>query len=187
MYLSEDTKPRGRPSPMMFVSLGIGLVVAVALIVAVSVATGGNVTSPSTSALVGKEVASFSGRDLAGQSITAPWRSGHPTLLVFLASWCAPCRNELPDLSTYLNSHGLGSVRVVGVNYLDNPVSARRLLRATHFRFPVLPDSGAITQGEFFLSGLPDTVVVSSTGHVLAVHNGPTSIALLQSELALAR
>ena len=171
---------------MMFVSLGIGLVIAVALIVVVSIATGGKVTNNPPSALIGKEIPAFTGTDLAGQRVSAPWKSGHPTLLVFLASWCAPCRQELPGLSAYLLSHNLGPTRVVGINYIDNPTSAKRLVAADHFDFPVLPDSGAITQGDFYFSGLPDTVLISSTGHVLAVHSGPTNNAQLASELALA-
>ena len=186
--MSEVTKQRGRPSPMMFISLGIGAVVATVLITIVSYFTGGTVTTPnSQSALVGRAVPSFTVKDLQGATITAPWSSGHPTLLVFLASWCAPCRKELPGLAAYLEHHALGYLAVVGVNYNDAPTSARTLLQTSNFTFPVIPDSGALTTTDFGLPGLPDTVLVSSTGTVLAVTTGATSTARLAQYLKLAR
>lgn len=187
MSLSEVTKQRGRPSPMMFISLGIGAVVAIVLITIVSYFTGGTVTAPtSQSPLIGKSVPAFSVRSLTGVTTTSPWSSGHPTLLVFLASWCAPCRKELPGLASYLSHHSLGNLAVVGVNYNDAPSAAVKLLTTSHVTFPVIPDSGPITQSDFGFVGLPDTVLVSSTGHVLAVTSGATSDARLSQYLALA-
>ena len=172
---------------MMFISLGIGAVVATIMIAIVSYFTGGTVTSTSTqSALVGKSIPAFTVKNLDGVATTAPWSSGHPTLLVFVASWCAPCRKELPGLASYLAHHPLGSLEVVGVNYNDAPANARALLAKAHVTFPVVPDSGTITSSDFGFAALPDTVLVSSTGHVLAVTTGTTSDARLGQYLALA-
>jgi len=170
---------------MMFVSLGIGAVLATVLIIVVSLLTGGTVTSTTgQSALVGKTITPFHGTDLAGAHVDAPWASGHPTLLVFLASWCAPCKAELPGLSDYLTHHNLGNVRVVGINYNDAPLSAKSLVAKDGFMFPVLPDGGVITQGDFGFVGLPDTVAINAKGVVTYVHSGVTSDALLAKELA---
>ena len=183
--MSEVTKQRGRPSPMMFVSLGIGAVLATVLIVVVSIFTGGTVTNNSgQSALIGKTIAPFHGTSLAGAQVDAPWASGHPTLLVFLASWCAPCKAELPGLSAYLTHHHLGDVRVLGINYNDAPTSAKSLVAKDGFTFPVLPDGGTVTQGDFGFVGLPDTVALNAKGVVTYVHSGVTSDALLANELA---
>jgi thiol-disulfide isomerase/thioredoxin len=173
---------------MMFISLGIGAAVAIVLITIVSYLTGGTVTTPTTtSPLLGRAVPSFTATALDGRSVTAPWHHGRPTLLVFLASWCAPCRAELPRLSQYLRANAPAALAVVGVNYNDAPSSARALLASAHVTFPVVPDSGAITVSDFGFVGLPDTVLVSSTGHVLAVHVGVTSNATLRADIALAR
>ena len=185
--MSEVTKQRGRPSPMMFISLGIGVTIAVVLITIVSYFTGGTVTTPTTqSSLIGKSVPSFTLTDLKGETITSPWSTGHPTLLVFLASWCAPCRKELPGLASYLEHHDLGNLTVLGVNYNDAASSAQALVQRANFTFPVVPDSGALTTTDFALPGLPDSVLVSSTGKVLAVTTGVTSDAQLAQYLALA-
>src|ERR1039457_6572215 len=100
MSLSETTKPqRGHPSPMMFVSIGIGTVVAVALIVIVSILTGGPVKGNqgfATSNLVGTTVKSFTLSGLNGGEQRAPWASGHPGVLIFFASYCGPCTRKCP-------------------------------------------------------------------------------------------
>lgn len=170
---------------MMFVSLGIGAVVALLLIVVVSVATGGRVTTTTApSALVGKTIAPFSGQGLHGETIAAPWESGHPSVLIFYASWCTACRAELPRLTAYLHHHQLGAVEVLGVNDLDNPTKARALAKATNFTFPTIRDTGTITQGDFYFSGLPDTVFLTADGHVAAVYSGAITVATFASALA---
>src|ERR1700722_19005683 len=106
MSLSETTKPqRGRPSPMMFVSIGIGTVLAVALIVIVSVLTGGSVQNDdgqtASSELVGTTVPSFTLAGLNGGKVVAPWATGQAGVLIFFASDCGPCHKEMPKVATY--------------------------------------------------------------------------------------
>jgi cytochrome c biogenesis protein CcmG, thiol:disulfide interchange protein DsbE len=126
-------------------------------------------------------------QDLEGQHVVAPWASGHPAMLVFFASWCAPCTKELPVISAYLHRHHLGATRVIGVNYLDDPQRARALAAASHFDFPVLADGGTITQGELALTGLPDTVVVNGRGVVTALTHGVVDARTLAADLATLR
>jgi len=171
---------------MMFISLGIGASIAVVLIAIVSYFTGGTVTTPATqSSLIGKSVPGFTVKDLKGATITSPWSTGRPTLLVFVASWCDPCRKELPGLAAYLAHHSLGNLAVLGVNENDDPASAAALLRSANVTFPVVPDHGTIATGDFGFSALPDSVLVSSTGTVLAATTGVTSNAQLAQYLAL--
>jgi len=173
---------------MMFVSLGIGAVLAIVLITVVSFLTGGTVTTPTAkSALIGTTVPAFHTTDLTGAPVRSPFSSGHPTVLVFLASWCTVCRQELPALSVYLHQHPVGPVRVLGVDYLDDPKKALALVRSTGFGAPVIADSGTLTQNLFHFAGLPDTVFIDHTGHVVAANSGTTSTALFARDLALLR
>ena len=170
---------------MMFISLGIGAVLAIALITVVSYLTGGTVTNTAgQSALIGTKIAPFSGTDTAGTKVSAPWAEGKPAVLVFFASWCAPCHAELPVVSSYLTSHSLGQTQVVGINYLDQQTKGVALATSSKFTFPILEDAGSITQGDFDFSGLPDTVFVNAKGVVTAVHSGVISVAQLRAGLA---
>ena len=158
MSLSEITKPsRGHPSPMMFVSLGLGAVIAIALITVVSVLTGGKVTNsnaPPKAALDGTRIASFSTSGLNGGLQRAPWSSGHPSVLVFFASWCGPCQGEIPKLAKYVITHSEGNVEVVGIDAGDQRGAALA------FKF----------------AALPETVFLNAKGVVQSVHVGAIGV-----------
>jgi thiol-disulfide isomerase/thioredoxin len=164
---------------MMFVSLGIGTVIAVVLITIVSVLTGGKVKSATPPpALVGTTLSSLSEASLAGPSISAPWNSHHATVVIFFASWCEPCKTELPALSKYLADHSLGNVSVLGVDTQDTRSSGQHVVSSDHLNFPVFFDpSSTVAAGKFKLAGLPDTVFVTAKGVVQNMHIGAISAA----------
>ena len=139
--MSEVTKAkRGHPSPMMFVSIGIGAVLAIALISVVSALTGGKVTSGSTqipSALQGKTIAHFSESGLYGGTEKAPWEDHHPSVLVFFASWCTVCQPEIPKVATYVSTHNLGGVVVLGIDANDTRSAAQAFVKKDRVKFPV--------------------------------------------------
>ena len=170
---------------MMFVSLGLGAAIAIALIVVVSVLTGGKVTNSKSTpkaALDGTKIASFSASGLDGGSEKAPWSSGHPSVLVFFASWCAPCQGEMPKLATYVTTHNQGSVEVLGIDAGDQRGAAQSFTRKDHVTFPVAFDpNDAITAGLFKFVALPETVFLNAKGVVQIVHVGAIPVAQFAS------
>jgi cytochrome c biogenesis protein CcmG/thiol:disulfide interchange protein DsbE len=175
---SSDTteSQRGHPSPMMFVSIGLGTVVAVALIVVVSILTGGKVTTSGgqpTNALVGKSVSAFTLGGLNGGTVTAPWATGHPGVLIFFASYCGPCKAEMPKVANYLRTHDQGAVHVVGIDVTDERSKGQRFVATSSVRFPVAFDPhAAVTSGNFQINAIPDTVFVSARGIITQVYVG---------------
>ncbi len=153
---------------MMFVSIGLGVAIAVALIAVVSVLTGGTVKGGGTPApaLVGKTLAPWSQAGLNGAPVAAPWDSGHPTVVVVFASWCPPCRKEFPQLSKYLANHHLGKVSLLGVDVQDTPARAKAFLEQNHVTMTSISDPQASVYGRFMLSGIPDTIFVNAKGVV---------------------
>lgn len=166
---------------MMFVSLGIGTTIAVALIVVVSLLTGGRSSSaPPSNALIGTEASTFTLPGLSGGSVTAPYAKGHPTALVFMASYCGPCRAELPHLISYLRAHPTSSVRVIGVDSGDQRAAARAFVRHDGVPFPVVYDLNSTVASSFQLLAIPDTVFIDAKGRVANVVIGkitPTQFA----------
>lgn len=153
---------------MMFVSIGLGTLIAVALIAVVSVLTGGTVKGGGTPApaLVGRTLAAWSQPGLNGTTVAAPWDTGHPTVVVVFASWCGPCRTEFPQLATYLASHQLGKVALLGVDVQDTPAKAIAFLQKNHVTMTSISDPQASVYGRFLLSGIPDTIFVNAKGVV---------------------
>jgi thiol-disulfide isomerase/thioredoxin len=173
---------------MMFVSIGIGTVLAVALIAVMSVLTGGKVTTTTglTSALTGHHVKSFSLSSVnEAHAVSAPWASGHPTVLIFFASWCGPCQEEMPKVSTYVRTHNLGAVRVLGMDANDELSAAKHFLATSGTTFPVAFDAnGTVTSTEFDFQQLPETVFISGSGVVRSVYFGAVPVARLRSGIA---
>lgn len=161
---------------MMFISLGIGTAIAVALIVVVSILTGGSVTSnngPSTPALVGKTVKSFTLSGLGSGQVKAPWSSGHASVLIFFASDCGPCQSEMPKVAKYLRNHDESPLVVMGIDVLDGRTAARSFVRRDGVTFPVAFDAnGNVTSGNFQFQGIPETVFLSKRGVVSQVYFG---------------
>ena len=175
--MSEVTRPsKGRPSPKMFISIGLGTVVAVALITVVSILTGGKVTSGGNApnaALVGTHVKSFSLDGLKGGTQTSPWKTGHASVLIFFASWCGPCQGEMPKVATYIRTHNPSPVVVLGMDANDPLGSARAFVKKDDVTFPVAFDShGAVTSGVFGFQNIPETVFLNAKGVVTDVYYG---------------
>ena len=160
---------------MMFVSLGIGTVLAIALIVVVSVLTGGKVTPNQTtnSALVGTHVNAFSLSGLNGGTERSPWSYGHPSALIFFASWCGPCQSEMPKVAAYLRAHGASPVVVLGLDVNDKRSAAQSFVKKDGVKFPVAFDANAnVASGVFSFLGVPETVFVTAKGVVTKVYFG---------------
>ncbi len=96
---------------------------------------------------------------------------GRPLLINFLASWCAPCRRELPELDRFAEAQGGTGVQVVGIA-VENRADARGLLEEVPVSFPVLVagDGGSdLMPGFGNASGtLPYSILVDADGRLLA-------------------
>lgn len=163
----------------MGVSIGIGAVLAITLIVIVSVVTGGSAQPGNP--LDGHRLAPFRLATLTTGHVASPWSSGHPAVVVFFASWCDPCRAEMPMVEKWVTSHDLGRVDVLGVDVNDGTTAGRDFTSHAKVTFPVGVDPrSTLSSSEFLLPGLPDTVFVDGRGVVESAINGavtPTELA----------
>ncbi len=97
---------------------------------------------------------------------------GYPIVVNVWASWCGPCRQEMPVFERVSVERGR-KVAFLGVDLKDNIAAAQRLLR----EFPVSYPSYGDPDGEFFsdngLAGVPSTIFYSRAGKRQMVHSGP--------------
>ena len=170
---------------MMFVSLGIGTVIAVVLITIVSVLTGGKVKSATPPpALVGTTLSSLSEASLAGPSISAPWNSHHATVVIFFASWCGPCQKEMTEVATYLRHHNEGSVEVIGIDSHDTRGPAMAFDEKSGVAFRVVFDPNLKVANIFNLAAIPDTAFVNAKGVVTQIYSGAIPASQLAKGIA---
>jgi thiol-disulfide isomerase/thioredoxin len=185
---TEDAAPAPRPrlSRRAKAWVAAGAVGAAAAIAVTSALTGGSTGSnPPRSSLVGQHVGNFSLPGLSGGVDIDPWATGHPSVIIFFASWCTPCQREMPRLAAYVGAHVRAPVEVLGVDALDSSGAARAFVAKNHVRFPVASDpDGSVTNGVFGFATLPETVFVSARGVVTDVKFGAISDARLAQGVA---
>lgn len=127
----------------------------------------------------------------AGAAPVVPLRrlTGKPTVLNLWASWCTPCRQELPAFARLHEDAG-GKLRVLGVASRDRPGAAVSYAMDSGLPFPSLVDeSGDLGRG-LRRAALPVTVLVGADGAVVDVYQGPpltdtTLRALVRDELGV--
>lgn len=97
---------------------------------------------------------------------------GEPTLVNLWASWCGPCREEMPVLDTYAAEPG--AIRVVGLNVQDTAASAQALMAELELRYPSFVDVDAAAQKALQVPPvLPLSFLVHRDGSVERVVNPP--------------
>jgi thiol-disulfide isomerase/thioredoxin len=138
-------------------------------------------------ALVGAARADFQRPDAAGQPHRIGEWDGHLVVLNFWASWCGPCRAEMPLLDRTAQRHAGQGLAVIGVA-VDDAVATRDFLKDNPVGYPILvddPQKGSdlsVTFGNN-RSVLPYTVLIGRDGRILAQHLGSFSETLLEDWL----
>ena len=109
---------------------------------------------------------------------------GHPVVVNVWASWCEPCRYELPFFQRQAVKRG-ARVAFLGVNSGDNRDDARRLSARVPMPYPSFEDPHQALAGRYGLAGLPATVFYDARGKRVLVHQGPfASEAKLAEEIS---
>jgi cytochrome c biogenesis protein CcmG, thiol:disulfide interchange protein DsbE len=109
----------------------------------------------------------------AGSAATVPLRrlTGRPMVVNLWASWCGPCRAELPALARLARTAGQ-RLRVVGVASLDVPANSVAYASDNRLPFPSLQDRDGDLERGLRRNGLPVTVLVRTGGTIAYVYQG---------------
>ena len=130
-----------------------------------------------TAALAAPEVGdvppSYLGKDRQGQKVRLEDLRGKVVIVTFWATWCPPCRKELPVLET-LQQHAGDRVRVIGIN-IEQPRAYRPMKRRLKdYTMTLINDYSGRTKKRFGVSGIPHLVMIKKDGTVAAIKRGYT-------------
>ncbi len=121
---------------------------------------------------------------LDGEQVTLSDMRGDPVILNLWASWCPPCRAEMPAIQEVYDSNRDRGLKVLAVNmtYQDSAPAAEAFVREFNLTFPIpLDTTGAVGNG-YQMRALPSTFFIDSDGVIRQVIiGGPMSEATLQS------
>ena len=105
-------------------------------------------------------------RLLDGSAWTLAAQRGHPVLLNFWATWCEPCREEMPALAQLAEREQASGLRVVAVNYREAEAAVRRFVETTSLALPVALDADGTVAKLFDAHAFPTTVAIDAGGRV---------------------
>lgn len=169
----DDRKPMS-PGAMALAAVG-AVVVAVLLVVVFTGGDGDGAAAGGTN----EELAQLGFLTTDGSTSSLAAYRGEPLVVNFFASWCAPCRAELPDLER-VHLARQDEIRFIGINHDLDEATWRSFVEETEITFETVfqPDTEIFT--ELDAKGMPTTALLSPDGEVLHLHTGLLTDDLLE-------
>lgn len=115
---------------------------------------------------------SFTLPSLDGQEKSLEDFKGRPILLHFWATWCPPCREEMPLFQKFYNELGPSGLVVLGINVGEPPEVVRNFVEELKVTFPILLDEKGKIANKYGVRGLPTTFWIDPSGEIVDVTLG---------------
>jgi thiol-disulfide isomerase/thioredoxin len=137
----------------------LGLLAVTTMILATTASAAGDPPAPT-----------FSLPARGGSTIDLSQFKGQVVMINFWASWCGPCRQEMPLLESMYKKYKPLGFTLLGVNVEPDQKDAESFLKQTPVSFPVLFDAKSKVSGLYNVQGMPTTVFIDRKGNVRLVH-----------------
>lgn len=136
-----------------------------------------NNTSPDTSTGETKKVtaADFTVQNIDNEAVTLSSQVGKPIILNFWASWCPPCKKEMPDLQKQFDIHK-EEITFMMINLTDGQqetiTSATNYIAENNYTFPIYFDTTGKAANTYNILSIPTTFFIDKNGDVVKTVNG---------------
>jgi peroxiredoxin len=127
---------------------------------------------PSTAGEVSGRAPDFILPAKSGGQVALSELKGQVVMLNFWATWCGPCRQEMPHLEALYRRYGDLGFTLLGVNVEKDSSGADEFLRDTPVTFPILFDAQSEVSALYNVIAMPSTVLVDRSGNVRFIHHG---------------
>ncbi len=146
--------------------LGAATRLALCATLAVVAGTASSALAPATTA------PDFTLHAMTGANLQLKDQRGRVVMVNFWATWCGPCREEMPQLNRLYEKYRASGFVLLGVNVDDDTSKAAEVAKKLGLTFPVLLDTDKKVSKLYDLSTMPSTVIIDRDGKVRYVHRG---------------
>lgn len=129
-------------------------------------------TSLASSGLEGQAAPDFALKSSTGENLRLSEYRGDVVMINFWATWCGPCRQEMPLLDELYTRYERVGFNLLGVNIDDDSRRAMKMIEELGVNFPVLFDARKEVSELYEVNAMPVTVLVDREGNVRYVHHG---------------
>lgn len=129
-------------------------------------------TSLASSGLTGQPAPDFALKSASGENLRLSEYRGDVVMINFWATWCGPCRQEMPLLDELYSRYQRVGFSLLGVNIDDDSRKAMDMAAELGIGFPVLFDSDKKVSELYAVEAMPATVLVDRDGRVRKLYNG---------------
>ena len=179
--LLEDPLPvRPRPAAGILVIVGVALVLFAGITLAVRSSLAVVIQPP----VPGQNMSDLPLTTLDGRSAHLSDYRGRTVLINTWATWCPPCRAEMPYLETYYQQHQHDGFVILAINAGESPATASSFITDNQVTFPVFVDPEEHLMDELHISDYPTSIVVGKDGKVKGVHVGLFTQQALEAEVS---
>jgi len=133
----------------------------------------------------GEVAPDFTLKRLAGEGVSLSELRGRPVLVNFWASWCKPCRAEMPEIISAYQTHRDAGLEVLAVNLTDQESmkDVRKFTAEIGLPFTVLLDQKGKVRERYGLTAVPTSIFIDAAGVMRMIHSGPINKAALDRGL----
>ncbi len=174
----EAQKRKARLQNIALIVGGVSVIGAV--LVFAFAATPNAIVGP---AQIGKPIAHFSLTDLNGVTHAIADYRGRPVLINGWATWCPPCKAEMPALHAFYLKHKAEGFELLAINSGESRSVVQQFIGQMGFTFPVLLDTNKDVLDGLGVSGLPTSIFVGRDGTVKTIHVGGLTPDAIEQEL----
>ncbi|HEX8598639.1 MAG TPA: redoxin domain-containing protein [Chloroflexia bacterium] len=141
--------------------------------------------SPQEQVTVGAVAPDFELTDVStGEPVKLSSLRGRPVWLNFWATWCPPCKEELPRMQEVYSGYKAEGLAIVGIDMRENPADVREFVKSKGYHWTFVVDTDGVVTNRYFTAGIPTHVFVDAEGVIQAIHIGELDSGMMEEFLS---